>query len=244
MVNQIEPKKNNGLLSIGLLLFKAMPEVALTLSSAFFISLLLIILIARDFVFNAQALFFVIAGVSLIYSFIVKRIKIFSNIFLILGSLVFFTFLISNYFLTNSLFSQAFIYYRKKVEYVLNLGVLSFFLYLFFFFLILYGLPIIFTFIKRKQIRGSGLKNFLLSALNFLTWIAALAFGIFILFGRHLPGVDDWTVKFLISLAKLLVPFLGFSLVYLHGNILIRKLVDLIYRNQSTTPTIEALVKK
>lgn len=93
---------------------------------------------------------------------------------------------------------------------------------------IVYGLPIIFAFIKRKKVKSFGLKKFLLLILNFLTWITVLAFVIFMLFGRHLPGLEDWTAKLLIDLAKLLVPLLGFSLAYLHGSVLLRKLIKQI----------------
>lgn len=236
MIKEIGSKKNNQLKKILSGLLNSIPEVVLMLSSSFFITLFILIFLARDYLFNGQILYISSLGMLFIYSFLIKRTKIFSNMFLIFGSLVFFTFLISNYFFASSIFSQAFIYYRKKVEYLLNLGVLSFFLYLFFFFLILYGLPAIFAFVKRNKIGSFGLKKFLLSLLNLLAWTVTLGFGIYILFGRYLPGVEDWIVKLLIGLAKLLVPFLGFSLLYLHGNILVRNLIKQIYGNEPTTP--------
>ena len=232
MTKEIESKKKNRLKDIISGLLNSMPEIALMLSSSFFITLFILIFLARGYLLNGQTLYISTMGMVLIYSFLVNRKKIFSNIFLIFGSLIFFIFLISKYFFTNSIFSQVFTHYLKKIEYILNLGILSFF-----FFLILYGLPIVFAFIKRNKVNSFGLKKFFLLTLNFLTWIVALAFGIFILFGRHLPGVEDWTVKLMISLAKLLIPFLGFSLVYLHGNILLRSLIKQIYGNEPTAPT-------
>lgn len=204
-----------GLISKSFLLSK---EVALVFSCMFFLGLCCVAIIIPDYAAN----FFVviIAGMMFVFLFMAKR-NILREVFYIAGSFAFFLFLFSRYFFEKSSLGQIFGFYQEKVEYALNFGTLSIFLYVLFFIMIFHGLPIIFILVQRliKKLTAGRLEESLLNALN----MTGLLFIFLFLILMQIDRVTDWLMESVFHISNLMIPVLGFSLIYLHANLLIRK---------------------
>jgi len=207
---------NNNFIQTAKGLTGAIPELALILSSSFFISLFLILVFAGQYIFNLYVLFYSSIAILLIYAYLVRKIKSFSAIFLAAGSLAFFIFFLSQFaFNKSNPLVQAYSRYAKAIELALNYGLIDLVLNLILFFVVFAILLKILSVCLEiiGHINYPSLRRALYSIILIIVFVA-----LFFLRYGYFKNLN------LTGLAKYFIPILGFSLVYLHGNFLIKSL--------------------
>lgn len=208
-------------LTLGLI--HSIPIFAIKLSSSFFVALFILTIFASNHVFNSTIILFSFTALLVLHNMLVDRFKNYHNIFATLGSVVFLIFFFSQFFNKN-IFSDAFNYYIQKVELVLNLGVLSLMLSVFLFLVVLAGAPEFLAFLRERIAQNVGVAKILLQVLHVLVKILAWSMFLVIVVGYFVKPVDAWIADLLLVLARWIKPFLGFSLLFLHSNFLVKKI--------------------
>ncbi|GEM_PF-5884375 len=204
-------------------LFRGIPEMGLILSSAFFLTLLFIAFTVPKYALGSAVPLYASVFVLYTYSLISKKPGLAKTIFFSLGSVSFFIFLLSRWLAPTSFFSKVYLHYKTTVEYILNVGLVGVVTYIVIILLALSLLVKVFDslydFTARKNLK------------TLHTFFGILFFALLI-GGALYVRFSDAPSLTVITYSKYLIPFLGVSLIYLHGNFLVRTVLTLLNKSQ------------
>lgn len=188
--------------------FDVILEIVLILSSGYFIFLFIVLFFPN---FNYQSLPVMISLIAaLMLIRIYEKVGLYAvEIVKFIGSVSFVMFFASKFVAENSAMAQMFTTNISKLEPVVNLGAITLLLTLVMFYILVRLFFVIAGYVK-KFLRKIHMPNI------------AVAVGIFLMLFPFLLFQVDSVMQFVaginMEIAKYLIPFFGFSLLYLHLN--------------------------
>lgn len=209
---------------------KTAPDLILKFSSIFFMSIFILTFFDYNYISkNNDVFLYIFFTILLIDVYVLTRTKL-SFFINIIGSIIFFFFLINAYIGIDNIFSRLFIYNFKRTENALN--VISILIAVYFSLLIItiYLIHLIFSFANKNRGENSKLMKFIIYILKILGWILIFLLLLFIFFNEIIlsdKNLESW----IINLTNKLIPILGFSLIYLHGKLLLKSLINIFRKN-------------
>lgn len=199
-------------------LLRIIPELALILSSSFWISLGVLSLVFPSYLPNPERIVWGVAALVFIFS----RTETGKNILKIAGSLSFFLFWGSAVLYRGSVLGAAFWRYYEMLGKVLNIGVIVVAILL---------VVILYFFIFSAHLVAVTTRLFRTSRVRVLivSILLVLFLGVIIYAKRN----EDFLFNVLIQFSKLITPVLGFSLAYLHARVLGQRGMEILGKSRS-----------
>lgn len=209
---------------------KTAHDLILKFSSIFFISIFILTFFDYNYISkNNNVFLYIFLTILLIDAYVLTRIKL-SFFINIIGSIIFFFFLINTYLGIDNIFSRLFIYNFKRTENALNVFSMSIAIYFSLLIITIYLIHLIFSFTNKNRSEDSKLMKFIIYILKIVGWILIFLLLLFIFFNEIIlsyKNLEGW----IINLTNKLIPILGFSLIYLHGELLLKSLINIFRKN-------------
>lgn len=193
-------------------------QVALHLSSAFFISLL-ILLVYPDRNLSGGTLFNIAMIVLIVFLYAAKKFKKLDDVLLWIGSVMYFVFL-SGMIFEWSLLGSVYETYGKKIEQALNQVLVGVVLFVIAVAIIGFILLKAYAYLT-KLAKGTQWQTLadIVGVVFFISFISIFYID------EVFPALNP--MQYAIDQAHYFIPFLGFSLAYLHGQFLVSSIMSL-----------------